>query len=313
MTITENCIIYDFKNDDYHADPCPTPSASRGFLQTLVSKTPLHAFMEHPRLNPNYVSEDSKDFDLGSAAHDYFLEGGKRVEVIYFDDYRKADAREARDAALRAGKCPIISHKFPLVQNMASAARGQIAAHAEHPDAFQNGGAEPSMFWQEDGTWFRTKPDFIQDNDGWIDDYKTTGITGGPDQWIHGTFFDKGYDLQAYMALRAYKIITGKKAKGFRFWVQETSDPHSMYCVVPSELTHDIAEQKFFHGKMLFEKCLKTGRWPGYKNTAYIADPNFKANKGYEDIKVQKQEIDQHDGDLIKSMIDWQAPLEKRA
>lgn len=312
MTITENAIIFGMENETYHADPCPAPSASRGFLQTLVSKTPLHAFMEHPKLNPNFAVEDNKAFDLGSAAHDYFLEGGNKVMVLEYADYRSNAAKDARDQAIRLGKLPILADKFDNVRRMAEAARQQIACHAEHKDAFTNGKPEPSMFWNEDGTWFRTRPDWLAD-DGWMDDYKTTAIAGGPDQWIHGTFFEKGYDLQAYMAMRAVKKITGQKPKGIRFWVQENFEPFSLYCVVPSELTHDIAEQKFFHGKMIFEKCLKSGRWPGYKNTAYIAEPNFMANKRYEDIKLQKQEIDQNDGELMRMMTDWQAPLEKRA
>jgi len=304
--------IYKIPAVEYHADPCPAPSASRGFLQKLVSATPLHAFIEHPRLNPNFIPEDNKDFDFGSAAHDYLLEGGEKVVVLNFPDYRTSAAKAERDAVVAMGKLPILQCKFDKVESMVKAFREQIECHAQFKDAFKSGKAEQSIIWSEDGTWFRSMPDFIAD-DGWIDDYKTTEMTGGPDRWINGVFFDKGYDLQAYMAMRGYYKITGQRAKGFRFWVQEVDSPHSVYCVVPSELTHDIAEQKFFHGKMIFEKCLKSGRWPGYKNTAYVADPTFMANKRYEDIKVQRQEIDQNEGELMRIMTDWQSPLERKA
>jgi len=313
MKISENCIIHGMNELVYHADPCVEPSASRSFLQTLVSQTPQHAFMTHPRFNPDYKSDDKKEFDFGSAAHDYILEGGSRVEIIQFDDYRKDVAKEARDNALAAGKCPIIAHKFPIVEAMADAAKKQIAAHGDYPDGLTNGKPEGAIFWNEDGTWFRTKPDWIQNDDGWLEDYKTTGISGGPDQWIHGTFFDKGYDVQAYMGLRGYNKVTGRKAKGFRFWVQEDFEPYSVYCVIPDPLTLDIAEQKFFFGKMMFERCRDSGRWPGYSNKAYVAVPNFKAEKLYEEIKLKKQAIETNDGNMLKIMTDWQKPHERKS
>ena len=302
--------IYDMPNDVYHSDPCPQPSASRSFLQTLVARSPSHAAIEHPRLNPDYVPDDKTAFDFGSAAHDYFLEGGNKVCVLDFVDYRKKEAQEARDEALRQNKYPILVGKFQDVKVMAEAAWQQIKTHADYPTAFTNGKPEQSIIWEEDGLWFRARPDYLT-NDGWLDDYKTTGV-GGPDAWMHGTFFDKGYDLQAYMGLRGYKTVTGKKPKGFRFWVQETEAPFNLYCVVPSDLTLETAQQKFLHAKELFGTCLRANRWPGYSNHAYVVEPNFKANKGYEDIKIFQEKAIRADGDIFQVLHDWQKPFEQR-
>lgn len=269
--------------------------------------------MAHPRLNPDFVPDDKTAFDFGSAAHDYFLEGGDKVVVLQFDDYRKKEAQEARAEALRRNKCPILHGKFDAVQKMAISARKQIETHADYPDAFHKGKPEQSIIWEEDGLWFRARPDWLDESGPvWIDDYKTTGV-GGPEAWMNGTFFDKGYDLQAYMALRGYKAVRGKQAKGFRFWVNETEPPYNLYCVIPSELTLETAQQKFFHAKSLFGSCLTANRWPGYNNTAYVVEPNYKANKGYEDIKIFQDRAAKAGGDIFKILHDWQKPFEQGA
>lgn len=308
MIITQNCIIDGMHENAYHADPAPTPSASRSFLQTLTARTPMHARLEHPRLNPDFVASNERSFDLGSAAHDYLLGGGDNVMVLDFPDYRTKAAQQERDAVLALNRLPILAHKFASVKAMAEAARHQIVAHADHPGGLQNGKPEQSIFWEEDGLWFRTRPDWITE-DGWLEDYKTTAVAG-PDAWMAFHFFDMGYDLQAYMGLRGYQKATGRAAKGFRFWVQEIEPPYALYCVVPSDMTLETAQMKFFFGKRIFGICSKANKWPGYSSKTYIAEPGFKADKSYEQMKEINQQIDINEGDLFKIMMDWQAPLE---
>lgn len=303
--------IYAIPNDDYHADPCPTPSASRSILHSLiVGGAPAKIREAHPRLNPNFVADNDRSFDLGSAAHDYLLEGGEKVVVLPFPDYRTKDAKAERDAAISLGKVPILADKFQNVKMMADAARAQISGHADFPGAFQNGKAEQSIFWKEGDIWMRCRPDWLGD-DGWIDDYKTTDIES-PRRWMESTIPDMGYDLQAYMDMRGYHAVTGKNAKGVRFWVQECKPPFLMYCVVLDETMLMIAEQKFQYGLRIFEKCLKSGKWPGYSNKAYTAFPAFKSNMMFEQIKERETEIETAGGDLFKLMIDMHAPIERK-
>ena len=61
--------------EEYLADPCPIPSLSRSTIKDLVSKTPRHAFWNHPKLNKEFKPEESeKKFDIGTAAHSVFLQ-----------------------------------------------------------------------------------------------------------------------------------------------------------------------------------------------------------------------------------------------
>src|SRR4051812_43711235 len=80
--------VYDcIAAEDYHRDICPEPSLSNSLAGILLSRSPKHAWLAHPRLNPNYKPEESKVFDKGSAAHALLLEGIDLMEVIDPADY----------------------------------------------------------------------------------------------------------------------------------------------------------------------------------------------------------------------------------
>jgi len=284
MKITQPCIIPNMDEKIYHADPCPTPSASRGFINKLIRNTAEEAMLSHPRLNPDYVEDNNKDFDFGGAAHDYMLRGGDKIAVLSFPDYRTNAAKAERDSALSLGKLPILEHKFTTLSEMVEVAHMRINAHADHPNALKDGNPEVGIFWQEDnGIWCRTMPDFVADN-GWIYDYKTTDISS-PRQWMDSHIIDMGYHIQAFMALRGYKAVTAHDAKGFCFVVQRTTAPFGLYMVELDGTMLEVAESEFELALDIMERCMKTGYWPGYSNKIYTAYPSFKANRAFEDVK----------------------------
>ena len=94
--------------DNYHADQHSDKGASlnSGTIKTMLTKSPRHAWESHPRLNPNYVRSDERKFDLGKIAHDLLLRDGAFLEVVEADSYRTKVAKEARAAALDAGRIP---------------------------------------------------------------------------------------------------------------------------------------------------------------------------------------------------------------
>ena len=55
------------------------PGADREFVvsiaKVLITQSPLHAWYQHPRLNPNFQSDHDSRFDIGSAAHAYAFVG----------------------------------------------------------------------------------------------------------------------------------------------------------------------------------------------------------------------------------------------
>ena len=88
----------DYKLPDaaYRADPCPLPSLNPTLAIDLLSRSPLHAATEHPRIGKP-VEPARLDFDLGRAAHAVLLEGDTAILPIDADDYRTNAAKAARE------------------------------------------------------------------------------------------------------------------------------------------------------------------------------------------------------------------------
>ena len=67
--------IYEIPATEYHADPCPEPSLSASVARTLIDRSPLHAWMQHPKLGGQQEEKPAARMSLGSAAHSVILQG----------------------------------------------------------------------------------------------------------------------------------------------------------------------------------------------------------------------------------------------
>ena len=85
---------------EYLADPCDMPSLPSSTVRELLQTAPLAVWTRTKRLNPDAEEEHRTAFDLGTAAHALLIGGGDRIEVIPFDSYRKAEAKDLRDACV---------------------------------------------------------------------------------------------------------------------------------------------------------------------------------------------------------------------
>ena len=270
--------IHTMTSDTYHADPCEQPSLSSSIARTLLGYSPLHAFTEHPRPNPAVEREQKEMFDLGTAAHAYFLEGEARVAIIDAPDWKKKEAREERDAARLEGLIPILASKWQDVKDMALAARQQLGEHEATPIPFTGGKPEQTLIWREGGIWCRARLDWLHDDHSAIDDLKTTAASANPDAWSR-TMFGAGSDIQAAFYLRGLKAISGGGARGteFRFVVQENFKPFALSVIGLSPAALELAERKVKRAIILWEHCLTAGRWPGYPlQTCYAELPPWE-------------------------------------
>src|SRR4030065_2301657 len=124
--------IYNISAEAYHADPCPVPSLSRSFMQSLIFKTPARVYHDTKRLNPAFVEEEADPkFDIGTAAHALLLEGPEGIQIIDATDYKSGKARDDRGAAREAGKTPLLTHQYIEGAGKGGAAKNQIAACSE--------------------------------------------------------------------------------------------------------------------------------------------------------------------------------------
>jgi len=266
--------------DEYHADPCPIPSLSSGILETLLFRSPMHAWEKHARLNPGFVHEEKKCFDLGRASHGLMLENDEAsIEVIEAPAYNRkmSDGRnssDVRDEAYAAGKTPLLRAQYEEVRRMVDAGRAQLASFegCEHVFDPAHGTAESTMVWEEDGFFFRCRPDWLQDDLRAVYDLKTTGRTAEPQTWARSQLWPHNGIQAAYYlrGLRALGIASEETV--FRFVAIETVSPYAISIVELTAAALDLAGRQVETAINLWKLCLSTNEWPGYPRQIYLAD-----------------------------------------
>ncbi len=274
--------------EEYHADPCVQPSLSSSIANILWSSTPRHAWFAHPRLNPAEVEEEEREiFDRGTVAHALLLEGEKVAEVLEYPDWRKNEAKAARQAARDAGKVPILAKHWTDVEAMVQAARVQLAAHKDSSDAFvfEEGKPEQTLIWfdEEFGIWCRARLDWLVDSHERIYDYKSTGMSASQEAVTR--MLTGGWDIQAEFYRRGAEAVFGARPE-FRFVVQENSAPYQLGVVGIDPSFEWAGQAKVRFAMKRFADCLKSGDWPSYPDRTY-----YPALPAWEEEKITRMEL----------------------
>lgn len=266
---------YVITNEEYHSDPAPEPSISRGTIRDLLYECPFKAWFNHPRLNPNFKADEDKErFDLGSAAHSILLEGVDNVRIIDADDWRTKAAKEARELARQAGAIPLLKKQYDAVQQMVTEAYSQIYGCRELGirDLIKDGDAEQSYFWEDDETWCRVRPDWISADKSLVLDLKTTDNSVNPGG-LERHIVSMAYDIQCALYLRGVNAIEGTDPK-FVFVFIETSPPYlCSFIGLPPEFMA-MARQKVQWGMDLWRICLERDEWPAYPQRVAWIEPS---------------------------------------
>ena len=267
--------ILDVPAAAYHRDEVgdgPTLSASTAV--TLIQKTPLHAYVEHPRLNPAFVPEEPKKaWDLGSIVHSLLLEGLDLAHVVEgYDDWRtkaaQAEAQEARDRK----QIPMLRHQWEEASALVDAARAELALWPLDPPALTDGKPERTLVWTNEkfGVACRCRPDWLHDEQRVIEDVKTSAFGADPYLFSRKTVYTYGYDLRAAMYLDAVKTLFDVTAT-WRWIVLETKPPFTVSVVTPDEEVLAIGQAKYERALEVWRDCLESGLWPGYGREVHVA------------------------------------------
>jgi hypothetical protein len=257
--------VLDLTHEQYHADQTGgPPTLSCSIAKLLVSKTPLHAWAAHPRLNPAWEPDgDPEKFDLGTAIHSLFLQGIDLVHLVPADSWRKKEHREERDDARARGKIPMLEKQWDDVARMLDALRLQVAKLPIKPPPFTGGAPEQTIVWDEDCVKCRARLDWLHDGALTIDDLKTTSASAEPDAW-RKTMYGMGADIQAAFYVRGVQAVYGVTFCDFRWIVAETYPPYALSVIdlAPSALA--LANEKVEHALAVWKRCLERDEWPGY-------------------------------------------------
>ncbi len=294
--------IYEMTKEQYHADPCITPSLSRGLIVTMLDKSPLHMATEHPRLSVTGVNDDEGD-DEGQTVDpkestamligdyvDHLLMGGeKRFAVLPFDKWTTKEAKAARDAAKAMGETPIKQKHHDTAAAMIKAFRERFTLERfpEMQEGFPSGGFQRVILWEEDGVWMRAMLDALGKH---IWDYKSTAADAKPDNWIKNNLFGKSLEMQAAFYARGYKAVTGE-SKHFLFAVQEQKKPFDSYPVVVDQVDIADANAKITWARGVFKSGLETGHWDGYLTRIATASAPPWVRTQWEDFMEQQKTL----------------------
>ncbi len=249
--------IYDIPASEYHGDCCDGPSLSSSGAKLIVETCPAKFIAN--------VREESKNFNIGTAAHLIYLEPSefaKRVTVVDAPDWRTNKAKAERDEAYAANKTPILKGQLAELQAM----RDALFANPIARKAFEGGKSEQSLFWKDEatGVWLKARPDFLPDHHQWIVDYKTAASANPRD--YGRAVYQNGYYQQAAWYLDGVEAVTGDRPRDFWFVAQEKDAPYLVAVIKLDGGAIDWGRSLNRRAIDLFAECQESQCWPGYRD-----------------------------------------------
>lgn len=276
--------ILNVSQEEYFADPCAMPSLSQSIAHTIVSQSPLHAWSKHPKLGNQEQRAPTAALDEGTLIHKLLLGKGKSVRLIVADDFRTKAAKDARDEALNEGCLPVLASKFDEAARVAAILKTNLAQY----DIVLDGESEVAIEWQEEGSHgpvtCRGMLDHVKLDAGIIFDIKKT--RSAHPRHLSRHLAEYGYEIQraAYTsAISKLRPDLVGRVK-FIFLFLELDAPH---IVLPAELdgqARELGEARWSRAVHIWERCLRTNRWPGYSdNIVQLAPAPWALTQEMED------------------------------
>lgn len=262
--ITKPGVYPDIAVADYFADPCPKPSFTQSLCKIVLDQSPRHAWLAHPKLNPDFVPDDPTKYDVGNVAHLLLIGRGKGIHQLEFKDWTTKEARTARAKVAQDGNLGVLRKDVDRAEAMVQAAREQLPEWG-CADAFVKGHGEVVVAWEERGMWLRSMIDWMGPGDHTFYDYKTTKMSVAP-QAIPRKMLVDGWDVQAAFQDRGLTAIdkTNAGRRVFRFVAQEVAPPYALSVSEIPESVMMFGRKRAAVGIELWRRCLEAGQWPRY-------------------------------------------------
>lgn len=250
---------------DYLADPCERPSLNPSTAKTLLSRSPLHAHYEHPRLGGGSRFRESKALDTGTVIHSLVLGkgatgGGQEYEAVDADDWRTKWAKEERDRIRAAGRIPILVKHLDGCAEVARRLDDVIPAAAQR---------EATAVW-ESAIGFTCGPvlcrrriDAYLADDALVLDLKTCEDAARAAEGKSIVQF--GRDLEAAATLDALETLAPELAGRWRFVyvVAEILPPYATVEVEISGSLLELGRRRWRRSVERWSECLGLDSWPG--------------------------------------------------
>jgi hypothetical protein len=260
---TNNARILQCTTAEYLNDPLPAPSLSSSLAHTLISRSPLHAWLQHPKLGGK-PRMSTREFDRGKAVHSLLLGAGTEIVMVEGENWRTKAAQTARDEARAQGKTPVLQHEFESMGAAVHVLRKKIAKYGIAFD----GQSELAVAWDEPSGYgtvqCRAQLDHVRVDHAQIVDLKTCESAKPEACAKHAV--DYGYVLQHAAYTRAvgrlYPELTGKV--DFVFVFCEIEPPFAVTAARLNGSLREIGDNHWGRAVEIWGHCLHTGKWPAY-------------------------------------------------
>lgn len=277
-------------NEDYHAEICPAPALTGSLAATIIDKSPLHAWHQHPKLNPNHAPDGANNLDFGRAAHAMVLEGRDIVDVVDesvldskgkpVKSFQAKAAQEMQAESRKNDRAALFPSDYDAIHRMRAAYEAFCSRVPQLRAALDDGiRVEHSAVWQEEGGfWCRARPDVIlPEGERFFINYKTTSGSAQPAAWAANNLYS-GNDISDAFYTRGLRRL-GLDVLGTIFVVQEKTAPFACSAVAVSPEGQSEAMDKVEDAIRIWSRCLVTDEWPGYPTDVYHHDISWMASK----------------------------------
>lgn len=247
---------------EYHKDPFEDGSLSSSIAHTIVSRSPLHAYAEHPRLGGKdrvgKRDDDTEAMHTGRIFHDMILGVGSAVTFVAAKDWRTNAAKAQRDEIEAAGGLAVLEKHEAYYR----AAVGAIATRINELGYTLSGESELMVAWEEGDVQCRGLIDHLLP-DGTIIDLKMCADARAAT--MARKFIDYGYDIQGTAYKRGVEMVRPELRDRARvvFLFAETAYPFDVVPVTFAGSMADYGLTRWTRGVSTWRKCRAEGRWPG--------------------------------------------------
>jgi hypothetical protein len=268
--------ILDCTDEEYFADPLPTPSLSQSVAHTLLAKSPYHAWLQHPKLG-GVGRAPTKSQDNGSLVHALLLGVGKEIAIIDAADFRSKAAREERDAARTNGRIPVLQHEAADAMLVVA----DIKLGLTELGITLAGVSEIKVAWSEETSLgpvlCRGMLDHVIVDRGVIFDVKTCKSAHPRACTSH--IIEYGYHLQsaAYSSwLRKFRPeLAGRESFTFLFVEELPEGSPRRVVITPVALNGQfraLGERRWARACETWAHCVQSNTWSGYADRVLKLD-----------------------------------------
>jgi hypothetical protein len=275
------------------------PRLSRSLAVTLLSRSPLHAWHQHPRLGGGLAETPTRSLEGGSLIHALLLGEGPQIAVamipakdgrgkprkaspayeledalrasltgaklIPASDWKTDDAQRFRAAARERGSLPVLAHDLAEAEEAVAQIRTRLEAVGVPLAACE---PEVTILWSN-GVACKTRPDLVE---------MMVSPAGLPavaydlkvveeinEAAFEATIDRYGLDMQHAAAVEGlaavYPELSGRI--DLLFVVVEKKPPYDVMVKGLSKPWQSLGESRWNRAKKLWKECLESNRWPG--------------------------------------------------